>query len=115
MLYSGNSNGSVTLSASAANYSYLVIYFRDNDNACGSVKIYSPNGKKASLAIMNGGNYASNAKARVVNISGTTISTAKSTSTNKDLYYEFDVNYDTALVTMNLVNQIYITRVEGYK
>ena len=115
VLYSGNSNGNVTLSSSAANYSYLVIYFRDNDNAYGSVRIYSPNGKKASLAIMNGGNYAANAKARVVSISGTTISTAKSSSTNTNLYYEFDVNYETSLVTMVLVNQIYITRVEGYK
>ena len=45
-------NGTVTLSASAANYNHMRIYYRASDNngsPVNSVDIYSPNGKRFSL------------------------------------------------------------------
>lgn len=52
LLYStstGNS-GTVTLSSSAANYSYLEIYYTDNNTRqSNSVRVFSPNGKYVSL------------------------------------------------------------------
>ncbi len=43
------SNGNITLSDSAANYQYLEIFYRNNNNFHKSVKIYEPNGKTVSL------------------------------------------------------------------
>lgn len=43
---------SVTLSQSAANFTYLEIFFKDIDSMVNSVKIYSPNGKSARLSIV---------------------------------------------------------------
>lgn len=55
MLYSSTSGtiGTVTLSYSAANYTYLEIFYMDNNsNGHNSVRIYSPNGKKIDLSLI---------------------------------------------------------------
>lgn len=68
--------GTVTLSGSAADYDHMRIYFyRNTDSkACGSVDIYEPNGKRASLVL---GNAYSNSifqfLGETVTISGTSI------------------------------------------
>ena len=42
-LYSGNSDGTISLTNSVANYKYLDIYFTDNNGAgCGHVRLYDP-------------------------------------------------------------------------
>lgn len=50
-----NSSGIITqvsLSDSSANYSYLEIFFKvDTSDACSSVKVYSPNGKKVNFNV----------------------------------------------------------------
>lgn len=43
------SNTSLTLSSSAANYKYLEIFFRSNDNVYNNTKVYDPNGKTVLL------------------------------------------------------------------
>ena len=53
VLYSNSSgtSGTVTLSDSAANYDYLVIYFRNYNDRFSSIKIYSPNEKATALEL----------------------------------------------------------------
>ena len=47
------SNGTITLSKSAANFKYLEIYFNDNNECgCGYTKVFSPNGKQVQLFLI---------------------------------------------------------------
>jgi hypothetical protein len=49
--YSTPTAGTVTLSASAANYQYIEIFYTDNNNRqAQSVRVYSPNGKTIDLS-----------------------------------------------------------------
>jgi hypothetical protein len=97
--------GTVTLSDSAENYTYLEIFYRSSgDNACGSVKVFSPNGKLVHLGTIH---YISDydfAKFALVSVSGSTIT--------------FSQNYQITLKnngsTYSAENAIYITRVVGY-
>lgn len=53
VLFSGSSNGTITLSQSAANFSYLEIFFTDNNGKYGGyTKLYNANGKVVMLNIM---------------------------------------------------------------
>lgn len=53
VLFSGSTNGTVTLSDSAANYEYLEIYFTDNNGRGeGFTKSYSPDGKTLHLVLV---------------------------------------------------------------
>lgn len=46
LLFSGSSNGVITLSETAANFAYLEIFYTDNNNKTGGyTKVYSPNGQ----------------------------------------------------------------------
>lgn len=97
--------GTVTLSDSAENYTYLEIFYRSSgDNACGSVKVFSPNGKLVHLGTIH---YIADyyyAKFALVNVSESMIT--------------FNQNYQITLKnngsTYSAENAIYITRVVGY-
>lgn len=53
VLFSGSTNGTVTLSESAANFDYLEIYFTDNNGRGGGfTKVYEPDGKQVHLALV---------------------------------------------------------------
>lgn len=93
----------ITLSDSAANYSVLEIFFRDNDSHYNSVRVFAPNGKAVCLCMSTGTtNGGMNHKRRDVSISGTAVNTQS--------YAE--QAYDGTITT---VNHIYITAVVGYK
>ena len=104
------SNGTIALSDSSANYEYIEIFYRSNDNDYSSVKVYQPNGKNVSLfaARPNGSTTRVYQKYRVVNINGTSISTI----TNGAVQF-------TAIQSSGCVvvaeTDIYITRVIGFK
>lgn len=107
VLYSSASGtaGTVTLSDSAANYTYLEIFYRSSgDNACGSVKVYSPNGKLVHLGTIHYVADYDYAKFALVTVSGETIT--------------FSQNYQITLknngATYSAENAIFITRVVGY-
>lgn len=97
--------GTVTLSDSVENYTYIEIFYRSSgDNACGSVKVFSPNGKLVHLGTIH---YIANydyAKFALVNVSGSMIT--------------FSQNYQITLKNNGSVysaeNAIFITRVVGY-
>lgn len=97
--------GTVTLSDSAENYTYLEIFYRSSgDNACGSVKVFSPNGKLVHLGTIHYIADNDYAKFALVNVSGSMIT--------------FSQNYQITLKNNGSVysaeNAIYITRVVGY-
>ena len=97
--------GTVTLSDSAENYTYLEIFYRSSgDNACGSVKVFSPNGKLVHLGTIHYIADYDYAKFALVNVSGSMIT--------------FSQNYQIILKnngsTYSAENAIYITRVVGY-
>lgn len=48
----GQAQGVVTLYDSVANYDYIEIYFRSDDNAFDCVKVFNPNGKKTILSVV---------------------------------------------------------------
>lgn len=107
VLYSSASGtaGTVTLSDSAENYTYLEIFYRSSgDNACGSVKVFSPNGKLVHLGTIHYIADYDYAKFALVNVSGSMIT--------------FSQNYQITLKSNGSVysaeNAIYITRVVGY-
>ena len=97
--------GTVTLSDSAENYTYLEIFYRSSgDNACGSVKVFSPNNKLVHLGTIHYIADYDYAKFALVSVSGSMIT--------------FSQNYQITLKNNGSVysaeNAIYITRVVGY-
>ncbi|MBR4266494.1 MAG: hypothetical protein IKQ46_10620 [Bacteroidales bacterium] len=68
-------SGTVPLSDSAANYNYLEIYFKDNDDIYNSIKAYNSNGKKLSLITIATASTATRGwiKNASVSVSGSTI------------------------------------------
>lgn len=97
--------GTVTLSDSAENYTYLEIFYRSSgDNACGSVKVFSPNGKLVHLGTIHYIADYDYAKFALVTVSDSMIT--------------FSQNYQITLKsngsTYSAENAIYITRVVGY-
>ena len=95
----------VTLSDNAENYTYLEIFYRSSgDNACGSVKVFSPNGKLVHLGTIHYIADYDYAKYALVNVSGSMIT--------------FRQNYQITLKnngsTYSAENAIFITRVVGY-
>ena len=97
--------GTVTLLDSAENYTYLEIFYRSSgDNACGSVKVFSPNGKLVHLGTIHYIADYDYAKFALVSVSGSMIT--------------FSQNYQIILKNngseYSAENAIFITRVVGY-
>ena len=97
--------GTVTLSDSAENYTYLEIFYKSSgDNACGSVKVFSPNGKLVHLGTIHYIADYDYAKFALVSVSGSMIT--------------FSQNCQITLKSNGSVysaeNAIFITRVVGY-
>lgn len=107
---SSGSNGTITLSESAAKYSYLEIFFTDNKKViCNSIKVDSPNGKTTSLFLaggwINGSTTTTDIRTRAVLISENSIATS-GTTTFLSLTSNISIH--------NTTNYIYITKVIGY-
>lgn len=100
------SNGTITLSSSAANFNHMRIYYKhSSDNTYSSVDVYSPNGKTVLLPIVEATTSAAWIVGRAVTISGTSISTAS------NWYGEQNTTTGTSYNHTNYVN---IVRVEGW-
>ena len=95
----------VTLSDSAENYTYLEIFYRSSgDNACGSVKVFSPNGKLVHLGTIHYIADFDYAKYALVNVSGSMITFSQN--------YQITIKNNGS--TYSAENAIFITRVVGY-
>lgn len=108
VLYESTSGttGTVTLSESVANYDYIDIHFKTNDgNFIKTERLYKPNGKATSLMYWHlSDNTFGYVKVRSININGTSITNSH--------YSEFSISTS---VSASASNNIYITRVVGYK
>lgn len=95
----------VTLSDSAENYTYLEIFYRSSgDNACGSVKVFSPNGKLVHLGTIHYIADFDYAKFALVSVSGSMITFSQN--------YQITIKNNGS--TYSAENAIFITRVVGY-
>ena len=103
------SNTSVLLSETAANFTYLEIYFRTNDgtNYMSSTKVYSPDSKIVPLnyTLADTGN-AIYQKYALATISGTSIALSR----GREYYF-----FNGSTVNVSAANNVYIVRVDGYK
>lgn len=96
--------GNVTLSETAANFSMMLIQYRDNDSNYSSKLIIGPNGKRVVLDMVYGVSGVGNLKSRTVTISGTSITTVSGST--------MDAAHNGGAGT---TNHIYITQVWGWK
>lgn len=97
--------GSVTLSDSAENYTYLEIFYRSSgDNACGSVKVFNPNNKLVHLGTIHYIADYDYAKFALVSVSGSMITFSQN--------YQITIKNNGS--TYSSENAIFITRVVGY-
>lgn len=112
VLYTGDSNGTIELSASAADYTHMKIYYRvfNDSNAYRSVKIYQPDGKNVNLFAGVAGNNNGYfwPAGRDIYINGTSISTR---ATNR--YYSAST-VTASSRTVSKTNSVYIVRVEAW-
>lgn len=99
------SRDAIQLSQSAENYDYLEIFYRSNDNQYASTKIDSPNGKLASLIVNFSSSQYAYFKTKLISISGRDITNSA--------YSE--VRLGASGNTFNESNNIYITKIIGYK
>ena len=107
VLYSSASGtaGTVILSDSAENYTYFEIFYRSSgDNACGSVKVFNPNGKLVHLGTIHYIADYDYAKFALVSVSGTKITFSQN--------YQITIKNNGS--TYSSENAIFITRVVGY-
>ena len=106
---SSGTTGTVTLKESAANFTYLEIFFRNDINQLSSNKFFNCNGKPISLSIstMNLGSTYTYYQTSIKTVNNTTITTNNSS--------EIGVNYNKAIISSDLYNGIFITRVVGYR
>lgn len=81
VLYDNTSGSSstITLSESAANFTYIEIFFTDNkDKTGGYTKVYSPDGKTVCLSIVEAsGNTITYIRRAIYDVSGTTLTPSK--------------------------------------
>ena len=108
-LFSGDSHCPITLSDSAANYEQMVIEYRCNNQTHASVTVYNPNNKDVFLSTgFNDKNSGFFLKTQNVLISGTTIDQVPNT-------YAREIGINGSTVTSPTINNIWITKVTGYK
>lgn len=110
---SSGTTGTVTLNETAANFSYLEIFFsksEGNNLYRNSTKVYSPNGKIVNLIIAyNIGNAGLlQLQPKCVSISGTTVSNTSNTTGYVNLYNGRSVEWGNN-------NEIKIHRILGYR
>lgn len=112
---SSGTSGNITLSESAANFDYIEIFFyAANDRFRSSVKIYSPNGKRASLQVSYYNNaytsttHSHTLDSKIVLISGTSVSNVVANTGTTVLQYNNRLNLYNS-------NPIYIYKILGYR
>ena len=111
ILYENDSgtNGNVSLSDSAANYDYIEIYYRTNDNDYAYEKVYQPDGKYVCLFGTRANTSVPRVygKTKTVYISGNSITNYA----NGNAQYTINNNANGQVAENNMV---YIVRVIGY-
>ena len=109
---SSGTSGTITLSESAANFSYLEIFFKDNaNNKCYSAKLQSPNGKSTSLSYIEPFDQSHQNTASFYLFGRQITINATSISTDTGHYGLVNISGSTVLYQ----NRFNITKVLGYR
>lgn len=110
VLFSGNTDGTVTLSETSANFEYLEIFFTDNNGKSGGyLKIYSPNGKDVMLSHIETGSVNTYIRRTLYTISATKI------TPNTTARGYFLLNSNGTMSAAQDKNYIKIIRVLGHR
>ena len=106
----GATSGTINLSANASNYQYIeIFYYYEDSQAYSSIKINSPNGKKALLeGCYDNGTYLYKVT-DIWTISGTSLSKTSGTR------WRFATSGNPTRTSGTTLNDIYIYKVVGYK
>lgn len=110
-LYSNASGttGTLTLSETSANFSYLEIYVgKDDDSGKWSVRVFDPDGKKAQIGISYTNGTVNQVIGKTVTISGTSI------TQNTEAYFNIDLS-STKVVAAGGQTTLKIFKVVGYR
>ena len=109
VLFNGNTTGNVTLIDDSANYNYIEIFYKQNQNYYSSVKVENPNGKSVSIVILIPSNYDNGfwIQGKVMLISGNTIKTI--------LGRQCETRVTSSGVLYGDGNNVSIIKVVGYK
>jgi len=102
--------GNVTLNDDVNNYNYIEIFFRNNDNYYNSTRIYmdKPTDQRVYLGAHHAwGSGSVFTKMKIIQISGNKMNVFNS------YYSQLELRNNTVILTQS--NNIYITRVDGYK
>ena len=99
--------GAITLTETSANFTYLEIFGKNNDNEYSYTKVFSPNGKNVIIMANHKANSYVYIKTETLGISGTSVSRGGSSEAR------IGNNVSTIYSVNN--NIIYITRIVGHR
>ena len=102
---SSGSSGTITLNDSVANYKYIDIVFEGNNHTKDCLRTYNPNGKSINLFTGNSNGVYVWIQLENLSFSGVTI--------NRGSQYE--IAFTSSGVSNLYTNNIYISKVVGYK
>ena len=107
---SGKFSGAIPLSETAANFTFIEIYCKDNDGRYCYTKVWNPNGKTVNVTqtLSYGGNFY--VKSKAYTISGTSMDTANTSGT----YHTGEVNA-AGNNSGSTVDNLGVVKVIGYK
>lgn len=105
-------SGDITLTDNITNYSYLEIYYKQNDGTYGYTKCVARNNAHIDLTVnhITNNGYANSFSSRTINLYNNTITTV-----NTNRYISGNITSDNNLSGTTATNNIYITKVIGYK
>lgn len=105
VLFTGSTNGAITLEKSVEEFKYIEIFYADNDETCSSVKVHDPNNKYVDLSTLARWNSTFYIKQKRILISDNEITNGNTT----------EVNFTTTpKIGITSANNIYITKIIGY-
>lgn len=106
VLFTGSTNGAITLEKSVEEFKYIEIFYSDNDETCSSVKVFEPNNKYVDLTTLARWGSTFYIKQKRILISGKKIKNGNTTEA------QFT---DAPKITINTTaNNINITKIIGY-
>ena len=105
-------SGNITLTDNITNYSYLEIYYKQNDGTYGYTKCVARNNTHIDLTVnhITNNGYANSFSSRTINLYNNAITTL-----NTNRYISGNITSDNNLSGTTATNNIYIIKVVGYK
>ena len=106
VLFTGSTNGAITLEKSVEEFKYIEIFYADNDETCSSVKVHDPNNKNVDLSTLARWGSTFYIKQKRIAISGNKIANGNTT--------EVQFKATPKITIDTTANNIVITKVIGY-